>query len=130
MVLLDTDVVIWILRKNPRIIELVSEIVEAEETAVSTITVAEVYKNVFPSEIVGVEEFFNQQIIFPVTVEIARSAGFYWQEYRREVEGLSLLDCLIGATAKTENSRLFSLNTRHFPMKDIKFVKQDEGGKS
>jgi predicted nucleic acid-binding protein len=120
MFILDSDIVIWILREDPKIIESIHKLTSDVDLAVSALTVTEIYKNIFPSEIVKTETLFDRLRIFDVTREIAKDAGYYWQEYARKLTGLSLADCVIASTTKVNKAILLTLNTRHFPMTDIK----------
>jgi len=120
MLLLDTDVLIWLVRGNAKLLKAIEGLKKGEVCSISTITIAEIYKNIFPSEIQSTDELIYQHIIYPVDDIIAKQAGFYWQEYSLKLMKLTLTDCLIAATAKINNLVLVSLNTKHFPMKDIK----------
>ena len=122
MYLIDTDIIIWILRGRQDIIELIFRIIGKRESAISTITIAEVYQHIFPKEIPIAEKTFSLYEIYPVSAGIARSGGLYWQEYHKKLHKLSIADCLIAATANEYNLSLLTLNTRHFPMKDIKVM--------
>ncbi len=122
MYLLDSDIIIWILRNNQKVIDKVSQLRKKSEIAISVISIAEIYKNVFPSEIIQAEEFIKQHIIFDINTETAKIAGLYWQQYHKNLQDLSLADCLIAATANTNGAILVSLNKKHFPMKNIKLL--------
>ena len=122
MYLLDSDILIWILRNNKEIMGQISQLKKKSELAISVISIAEIYRNIFPSEIVETEQFIKRHIIFDVDSEIAKMAGFYWQEYHKNLQDLSLADCLIAGTASTNNAILVSLNAKHFPMKDIQLL--------
>ena len=122
MYLLDTDVLIWILRGREDIVEKVSELKETSNLCISVISVAEIYKNIFPSELTTTEDFLDQHIIFDTDQKIAKIAGLYWQQYNKQFKTLSLADCLIAATANENNLTLVSLNIKHFPMNDIKVL--------
>lgn len=122
MYLLDSDIVVWILRKNQAIISSINKLIEEDTTGVSTITILEIYKNVFPKEISDVEEFFKKQKIIPVTAQIAKDGGWYWQQFHKRLKNLNILDCIIASTAKDQKAKLVTLNTRHFPMSDIKII--------
>lgn len=122
MYLLDTDVLIWILRGREDIVEKVSELKESSSLCISVISVAEIYKNIFPSELTTTEDFLDQHIIFDTDHKIAKIAGLYWKQYNKQFKTLSLADCLIAATANVNNLTLVSLNTKHFPMNDIKIL--------
>ncbi len=119
MYVLDTDIAIWILRRDTAIIQALKQGVSKHESAISTITIAELYKNIFPSELTSTEDFITYQRIIPVSAQIAREAGYYWNQFHVKLSGLSMLDCIIAATAKVHQGVLYTLNVRHFPMKDI-----------
>lgn len=119
MYLLDTDILIWVLRGKTEIIEKVSQFKDQQALSISVISIAEIYKNIFPSELTATEDYLDQHIQLDVNSKIAKIAGLYWQQYAKNLKGLSLTDCLIAATANFNGSTLVSLNTKHFPMKDI-----------
>lgn len=119
MYLLDTDVLIWILRGKKEIIEKVSQLKNESPLGISVISIAEIYKNIFPSELTITEDFLSQHIQFEVESKIAKIAGLYWQQYAKKLKNLSLTDCLIAGTASVNEAILVSLNTKHFPMDDI-----------
>lgn len=122
MYLIDTDVLIWVLRGRSEIIEKVSQLKEKQALGISVISIAEIYKNIFPSELTTTEDYLNQHIQLDVNSKISKIAGLYWQQYAKNLKGLSLTDCLIAATANFNNCTLVSLNTKHFPMKDIMVI--------
>lgn len=122
MYLLDTDILIWVLRGNTKIIEKISQLKDKAPLSISVISIAEIYKNIFPSEIIPTEDYFAQHIQFTADQKVARIAGFYWQQYSKNLKNLSLTDCLIAATASVHETTLVSLNSKHFPMKDIKVL--------
>lgn len=122
MYLLDTDVLIWVLRGNKEIVEKVSSLKDKSPLAISVISTAEIYKNIFPSELTATEDYLDQHIIFEVNQKIAKAAGLYWQQYAKKLTNLSLTDCLIAGTANINDLILVSLNAKHFPMKDIQVI--------
>src|SRR6185503_9507847 len=115
MYLLDTDILIWILRNRKDIVEKVSQLKESSTMTTSVISIAEIYKNIFPSELTTTEDFLEQHIILSVDQKIAKIAGLYWQQYNKQFKNLSLADCLIAATANVNNLTLVTLNAKHFP---------------
>lgn len=123
MYLIDTDILIWVLRGNKEYKDLLLELKNKAVLSISTITIAEIYKNIFPSEIVKTENIFNEFQVWDVTVPIAKQGGLYWQQYVKQLRTLNLTDCLIAATAHINNATLVSLNLKHFPMKDIQVLK-------
>ncbi|MEK7617411.1 MAG: type II toxin-antitoxin system VapC family toxin [Patescibacteria group bacterium] len=122
MHLIDTDIIIWVLRNKQKYIKLLKNLSEKGTLHISTITIAEVYKNIFPSEYTKTEEILNQFRNFDVTPPVAKLGGLYWQEFNKKIQSLSLADCLIAATANINETILVSLNKKRFPMKDIKLL--------
>lgn len=122
MYLIDTDIIIWILRENKKYQDFLQKISEKEPLAISTITIAEIYKNVYPSEILKTENLISELPSLDVTSSVAKQAGLYWQQYVSKLKNLSITDCIIAATANVNNATLVSLNIKHFPMKDIQIL--------
>ncbi|MDO8497975.1 MAG: type II toxin-antitoxin system VapC family toxin [bacterium] len=122
MYLIDTDILIWVLRGNKKYKDHLQSIKNKGSLSISTITVAEIYKNMFASETVKTENLLNELQICDVTISIAKQAGSYWQQYAKKLKNLSLTDCLIAGTANVNNLVLVTLNTKHFPMKDIQLL--------
>ena len=122
MFLLDSDIAIWILRENKEITAYIEELSLKGETAISVITVTEIYKNIFPSEVLRAEAFIKEHQVLSVTETIAKDAGLYWQQFHPKLANLHIFDCMIAATAKDQGATLVTINTRHFPMEDIKIL--------
>lgn len=122
MYLIDTNVLIWILRGQRDYLQWL-ETVNDLRLFLSTITIAEVYKNILPSELVQTEDVLNEFAILDVTAPIAKQAGLYWQQFSKKFKNLHILDCIIAATAKEHDLKLITLNIRHFPMTDIAIYK-------
>lgn len=122
MYLLDTDILIWILRGRQDLVDHISKLKDDSPIALSVITIAEIYMNIFPSELINTEEHLQQYIILEVDQKIAKIAGLYFQQYLKKLKNLSLTDCLIAGTANVNNATLVSLNSKHFPMKDIQVI--------
>lgn len=120
MYLIDTDVLIWVLRGNKEYEELLLRLKDKGPLAISTITVAEIYKNIYPSEMIKTENLLNEFQMYEVNSSIAKQAGLYWQQYSKKLKNLSLTDCLVAATVNINSLELVSLNVKHFPMTDIK----------
>ena len=122
MFLLDTDILIWILRGKKEVREKVLKLKEKSPLAISVISIAEIFRNVFPSELSTTEDFLNQHIIFNLDQKTAKIGGLYCQQYSKQLKNLTLDDCLIAGCANVNDLTLVSLNTKHFPMKDIKTI--------
>lgn len=122
MYLIDTNLVIWVLRGDKFYENLLQQWKDRGSLSISVITIAEIYKNVYPAELTKTQEVLNQFENYDVTSEIAKQAGFYWQQYIKRLKNLHIFDTIIAATAKEHDLILLTLNTRHFPMDDIKVI--------
>lgn len=122
MYLLDTDILIWAIRGRQDIVNYISFLKQKSPTGISVLSVAEIYKNIFTIELSKVEDYISQHIMFDVDVNIAKLGGRYWQTYHKKFTKLGIIDCMIAATAKENELGLLTLNTRHFPMKDIRVM--------
>ena len=120
--ILDTDVLIWILRGNKKIIEFILQTTKGSKQAISLISVAEIFKNIFPSEVKPTNRFLKAHFQLSINFDISKQAGLYWKKYVKKRKKIGLLDCFIAATAKYYNLDLITCNIKHFPMKDIKVI--------
>lgn len=122
MYLIDTDIVIWVLRGNPVYENILQQLKDKAPLSISSVTVAEVYKNIFDREFTKTEQVIREFIIWDVTANIAKQGGLYWRQFAKKFKNISIVDCIIAATASEEELTVLTLNTRHFPMKDIKVM--------
>ena len=119
MYLIDTDVLIWVLRGNKKYVDYLQNLKNIGPLSISTITIAEIYKNIFPAEMVKTEKLIQEIQTWDVTGSIAKQGGLYWQQFSKELKNLNLTDCLIAGTAHVNSLTLVTLNVKHFPMQDI-----------
>lgn len=118
--LLDSDISIWIIRGDSKTIEAVSKIANDQPVVISILTVSEIYKNSFSEEEPSNRYFFRWHNQLPINFAIAKLAGEYWNKYRSV--NINLIDYLIAATCKINRLTLLTMNTKHYPMKDIKVI--------
>lgn len=114
--LLDTDVLIWILRGNQTVVAKVKKLCRNQPQVISVISVAEIYKNIFPSEVMIVERLFSINRLTTLSYETAKLGGLYWRDYQKSFPGISLMDCLLAASVTLEKIKLITCNTKHYPM--------------
>ena len=118
--LLDTDIVIHLLKKQPHIVARFLALLEAKTTfLVSPIVVAEVYAGAFPREHNAIKAFFGLCERVTTDCEIGRAAGLYASHHRKAFQGISLEDYLLAATARAHRCPLWTGNGKHYPMGDI-----------
>ncbi|MFZ0887878.1 MAG: type II toxin-antitoxin system VapC family toxin [Candidatus Binataceae bacterium] len=112
--LIDTDVLIDFLRGEPKALAFLKA--ARALLRVSCLTLTELY--------VGVQDDAEREalaaleaLLEPVEVDrdIAVRAGLFRRDYGRS-HGTGVIDAVIAASALATQSRLVTLNARHFPM--------------
>jgi predicted nucleic acid-binding protein len=115
--LIDTTVAIDHLRGVKVAIELMTTLIEEDETpAASELVRFELLAGVLPSEIGALEQFYSSLVWLAVDEDIARTAGSLARKYRKAYSGIDDVDYLIAATAIVFDIDLLTTNVRHFPM--------------
>lgn len=117
---LDTNIVIDLLKKAPVVVAQFLVLVEAQTTfLISPIVVAEVYAGAFKREHKDIEAFFDLCERLALDTDTGRLAGLYAQQYAKAFQGIALEDYLLAATARASRCPLWTHNRKHYPMDDI-----------
>lgn len=117
MKLLDTSVAIDHLRGLPPAVDLLTDLLEAEESIFASEVVRfELLAGVRTREVKALEHFFSAISWVPIGEEVARAAGALAQHHRRSHSGIDDADYLVAATALLLEADLLTTNVRHFPM--------------
>jgi predicted nucleic acid-binding protein len=120
-VLLDTDVIIQCLRGVKRESERIKQMLKnSDEIFFTPISSAEIYAGIKRGEEKIVAEFFD--ILRPIEIGCVtgEKAGEYLRTYRKS-HSLEIADALIAAAAFITRVKLYTLNKKHYPMRDISF---------
>ena len=119
-VLLDSDVIIEILRDNRTLADDLENLVASGvRTYCTAVSWAEVFAGLRKGEEPLTSEFFEARGEVILDSTTGRHAGAYLARYQRS-HGVQITDALIAAAAATAGLRLWTLNRRHFPMKDVR----------
>jgi len=120
-ILIDTDVLIEYLRDKEAI---VSGLVEAYERGnrlcFSPITRAEITAGLRKGEEEITHKLFAIMECLKIDDDIGLKAGEYMKSFRAS-HSTEIADALIAATAQLNDIPLWTLNRKHYPMKDIEF---------
>ena len=120
-ILLDSDVIIAWLRGHDPFAELIPGLVERGNVLNWTpVSVAEIYAGVRKGEENRIENLFLVLEALPLSAEIGTKAGRYLHAYSKS-HRVELGDALIAATAYVNGVPLWTLNKKHYPMRDIRF---------
>jgi len=117
---LDTDVVIDLLKKKPKVVAHFLTLVAAKTTfLVSPVVVAEIYAGAFEHEHKSIDAFFKLCHQIALDTETGRTAGLYARRFSKAFQGISLEDFLLAATARVHQCPLWTHNRKHYPMDDV-----------
>jgi len=119
-VLFDTDYLIDFLRGKSSIKDIISKALIQGVGYISVLSIYELYAGMLPGDEQATEDCINAFHIEPVTVDIARMAGKTRFSYRQRGTTLSIVDCIILETARTNHHLIATMNRKHYP--DAKFL--------
>lgn len=118
--LIDSDVLIWFLRGQKQVVELMDVLKKLGAAACSSISVVEIQSGVKKGEEIKTNQLLDSLVTYPINKEIAYLAGDLIREYKNKGWRVSIPDALIGATCLAHNFILVTLNKRHYPFKEMK----------
>jgi len=121
--LLDTDVIIQWLRGVQEIKKKIENSLKNGTILIWTpIQIAEVFAGIRKGEEETISNLFFVFDSFFLNEDIGKKAGEYLREYSKS-HALEIADALTAASAHHYKLHLWTLNSKHFPMTDIKFVR-------
>ena len=115
-VLLDTTVLIDILRGRPVLERLRALRSRADVPVTSAVNVEEVIRGLRPDEELSAKNLFDGLLVVRVDRAVGERAGAWRRDYAQQGTTLTQADCLIAAAAAGAGGRLATGNPRHFPM--------------
>ena len=122
-ILLDTDIVINLLKKERRFVDKFL-LLESNGAVFycNPIVIAEVYAGAFKREMLSIDQFFGHLVHIDICRFTGIQAGRYANQYRKAYNKISLEDYLIAASARINSLALWTNNRKHYPMENILFV--------
>jgi predicted nucleic acid-binding protein len=117
---LDTDVVIDLLKKKPDVVAQFLALVASKTIfLLSPVVVAEIYAGAFEREHKAIKGFFRLCQQLDLDGDTGRIAGRYAKRFSKAFQGISLEDFLLAATARAHQCPLWTHNRKHYPMDDV-----------
>jgi predicted nucleic acid-binding protein len=117
--LLDTTVLIDVLRQRPVTSRLLSHRRAGDVVGTTAINIEEIVRGLRDEEIQGARLLFSGLVVVPLGNAEGWRAGAWRREYAVKGTTLSQPDCLIAAAALTSDARLVTGNPKDFPMPEI-----------
>jgi len=117
MILIDTDILIHILRNNTEYINLFKDAVSKNpsDIYITPIQIVEILAGVRKKEKINTELFLNSLEVISIDKNIGILAGEYMNQYMKS-HRLQSADSIIAATSKKHNLKLWTNNKKHYPM--------------
>lgn len=112
MYTLDTNIIIYYLKDDPKVVKFLhKKIFEGSRFFISTISEAELfsYPEITEEEVGKIDKLLKTVSVISIDSQIAQLAGFFKRKY-----GIDLADAIIAATTYLTNSALITRNIRHF----------------
>jgi predicted nucleic acid-binding protein len=118
--LLDTTVLIDVLRRRNQRREFAAELVRAGHVlSTSMLNMAEVYAGMRPSEELDAEALFASLQLYELSGQSARLAGEMKNAWSKKGRTLTLADAIVAAVAIEQGCQLLTDNRKDFPMPEI-----------
>lgn len=118
--LLDSDVLIWQLRDQEETVELLARLSKRGILACSVMSIVEIQAGVRRGEEKKTNALLDSLKAYDVTPDIANLAGEFIRDYRTKGITLDFVDSIIATTAVIHGLTLFTYNTKHYPMPEVK----------
>ncbi len=118
--LLDTNIIIHVLRGNPMYAHLLEMLLDADHVLASCpITITEIYCGMKPIEEPRTRALMESLSFLPITPRAAELAGLLKRQWIRKGHNLSLPDVMIAAVAIENRCVLVTENVKDFPMPEV-----------
>lgn len=117
MIIVDTDVLIWVLRGQENwVSQFEKTVLDVQGNVfITPVQTAEIYAGVRSKEERAVKDFLTSLRSLDLTSEIGKLAGRYMNDYGKS-HGVTLADSLIAASAVVKGLKLWTANKKHYPM--------------
>lgn len=121
MIVVDTDILIWILRGRESILDLFKKKIEKQNKIffITAIQIAEIYAGVREAEKIVTERLIKSFNILKIDEKVGELAGKYLNRYLKS-NNVTLSDAMIAAVTVLNDMKLWTLNKKHYPMLEEK----------
>ena len=124
MTIIDSDVLIWILRGDEKMKEEFTKAVDVENGLlfITPIQIAEILAGVREKEKANTSMFLDSFEVLDIDSRIGKIAGNTMNKYQKSHK-VMMADALIYACVIQNNGRLWTKNKKHYPMLKAKDFK-------
>lgn len=116
----DSDILIWHLRGDRSATSLLRRLARVRGTELWTGAMqrAEIVFFMRPEEEEATLRFLSRFRTQPVSQQVVDLGGTYYRDWHPS-HGIDVNDALLAATVATTGGKIFTQNTKHYPMPDI-----------
>lgn len=118
--LLDSDVLIWLLRGRKDTVDLVDELSDEGSPACSVLSQYEVEVGMLAHEKATTKQLFETLTVMQIDTAVASQAAEFVRRYKTKGKTLDPFDALIAATCVVNDLILVTYNPKHFPMPELR----------
>ena len=117
MVVIDSDILVWVLRGNRQITERFNKtVIETEGNIfITPVQIAEIYAGLLPKEKAMVESFLSSLGVIAIDEKIGRQAGDFINKYGKS-HSVTLADAMVAAASRISGYEIWTRNKKHYPM--------------
>lgn len=117
MIVIDTDVLIWLLRGNEKVKEMFKRAIEETEGLlyITPVQIAEIHAGMRKKEREKTQKLLDSLLVIEIDREIGKLAGEFVKKYGKS-HSVKLADALIGAATIVRGMKLWTFNKKHYPM--------------
>ncbi len=114
MVVVDTNVLVDVLRGMPQAVDALEQI--DDEVVIPSMVRLEVLAGAWPSELASIERLLSLCIDAPVDGLVADAAAALARRYSKSHSNIDPIDYVVAATTQLLEATLMTRNVKHFPM--------------
>lgn len=117
MIMVDSDILIWILRGKNQFREKLLDLAETTDGMlfITPVQIAEIHAGLKKDEFERTEKLLDSLISIDVNRILGKLAGEFMKKYHKS-HSLTLADAIIAAAAAENNLKMWTMNTKHYPM--------------
>lgn len=117
MIIIDTDILVWILRGKTEIKDQFEKLNKETHGLlyITPIQISEIYSGVREEEKDVTDIFLDSFEVVSITKEMGKIAGIYINRYKKS-HGVTIADALIASAVNSFGYSLWTMNTKHYPM--------------
>jgi len=117
MIVLDSDIIIWILRGDKQLTEQFKSVIAETDgnVFITPIQIAEIYAGMLPKEKTLIDNFMSSLPVIIINEKTGKLAGEFMNKYAKS-HNVTLSDAMVAASARSNDCEIWTMNKKHYPM--------------